>query len=64
VAEAPAAVGRMRTLALRLLDHGAYGLGVWEGLVRIGRPGLPAILPRLTRPGVRADAVTADTVPS
>ena len=64
VAEAPASLGRARTLALRLLDHGAYGLGVWEGLVRNGRPGLPAILPRLTRPGVRADAVTADTVPS
>ena len=62
VAESPALVGRVRGVVLRLVDHAAFGVGVWRGLVRIGRTGLDAVRPAVSRPGVRAEPAAGDTV--
>lgn len=62
VASTPRPLGWLRTVALRLVDHTAYGVGVWSGLNRVGRTGLSAIMPAVSRPGVRSDPPPGDTV--
>lgn len=54
-AASPRHLGWIRTVGLRVLDHGAYGIGVWQGLRRVGRRGMGAIRPAVSRRGVRAD---------
>ncbi|MEM9463840.1 MAG: mycofactocin biosynthesis glycosyltransferase MftF [Actinomycetota bacterium] len=62
VAESPRRLGWVRTTGLRIVDHAAYGSGVWAGLLRAGSSGLAAIRPVVSRPGVRTDPAATDTV--
>ena len=62
VAESPRALGWVRAVALRLLDHSAYGWGVWTGLRSTGLTGLDAVRPVLSHRGVRAESTATDTV--
>lgn len=62
VAQSPRHLGWIRTAAVRAVDHSAYGVGVWTGILRVGRRGLAAISPVLSRPGVRAEPTATDTV--
>jgi mycofactocin system glycosyltransferase len=62
VAASPRRVGWVRATALRLVDHAAYGWGVWSGVIRVGWSGSSAVRPVVSRRGVRADRGVADTV--
>ena len=62
VRSSPRSLGWFRTVLLRLVDHVAYGVGVWSGIVRVGRAGLGAVRPTVSRRGVRTDRATGDTV--
>jgi len=45
------------TVVLRALDHGAYGLGVWQGILR--RRSLAAIRPVVVRPSLVPDSTAS-----
>ena len=54
------AVGPFRATTARLVDHLAYGVGVWQGVVR--ERSLTAVRPARSENGVRSTDASASTV--
>lgn len=60
VAQRRPAVDPVRATALRIVDHLAYGVGVWQGVVR--ERSLTAVRPARSEDGVRTADASASTV--